>query len=113
METNQPDWISADSTEAEGPSLDFISAVAELLETDPRDILAELGYAHKEEPLTAVSKCVTRCVRNTKQSFSKAAEAYDASAALLCLVVRWMIPRPGDIRAASAGNPNALFRPRT
>lgn len=48
MEMNQAEWRSAENT-TEGPSLDFIRAVAELLETDPDDILAELGYAHNEE----------------------------------------------------------------
>ena len=43
METNTMEWQSAEVATA-GPSLDFICAVAELLETDPNDILAELGY---------------------------------------------------------------------
>lgn len=49
METNQAEWRSAEITTTEGPSLDFIRAVAELLETNPDDILAELGYAHNDE----------------------------------------------------------------
>ena len=48
METNQLEWRSAETAASEGPSLDFIRAVAELLETDPDDILAEMGYAHTE-----------------------------------------------------------------
>ena len=48
METNQMEWRSAETT-TEGPSLDFIRAVAELLETDPEDILAELGYVSSVE----------------------------------------------------------------
>ena len=48
METNQVEWRSAENPASEGPSLDFIRAVAELLETDPDDILAEMGYAHTE-----------------------------------------------------------------
>ena len=48
METNQAEWMRAEDT-TEGPSLDFIRAVAELLETNPDDILAELGYSHSEE----------------------------------------------------------------
>ena len=55
METNQVEWRSADSPTSEGPSLDFIRAVAELLETDPDDILAEMGYAHSEAVEAAVS----------------------------------------------------------
>ena len=55
MEMNQAEWRSAENTAAEGPSLDFICAVAELLETDPDDILTELGYAHAEEVAVAAS----------------------------------------------------------
>lgn len=49
METNQAEWKSAESAAVEGPSVDFIRAVAELLETNPDDILTELGYSHPEE----------------------------------------------------------------
>lgn len=49
MEMNQTEWRSAEYMTPEGPSLDFIRAVAELLETDPDDILAELGYSHAED----------------------------------------------------------------
>ena len=54
METNQMEWRSAEPM-AQGPSLDFIRAVAELLETDPEDILAELGYVSAEEMPLAVT----------------------------------------------------------
>lgn len=56
METNQVEWRSADSSTMEGPSLDFIRAVAELLETDADDILAELGYAHPEDVIVAIGE---------------------------------------------------------
>jgi len=46
MDTNQIEWRSAEGAAVEGPSVDFIRAVAELLETNPDDILTELGYAH-------------------------------------------------------------------
>ena len=49
METMQAEWRSAENTTTTAPSLDFIRAVAELLETNPDDILTELGYAHSEE----------------------------------------------------------------
>ena len=49
METNQVEWRSAEAPANDGPSLDFIRAVAELLETNPDDILTELGYVHTEE----------------------------------------------------------------
>ena len=55
METNQVEWMSAEIASSEGPSLDFIRAVAELLETDPDDILAEMGYAHTEAIEAAVA----------------------------------------------------------
>lgn len=51
METNQNEWKSAESAPPEGPSLDFIRAIAELLETDPDDILAELGYSRESAEL--------------------------------------------------------------
>ncbi len=54
MDTNQAGWRSLNDTSAEGPSLDFIRAIAELLETDAEDILSELGYAPSEEPQIAV-----------------------------------------------------------
>ena len=34
---------------AEAPSREFVRAVAQLLETDPEDILSELGYTYPEE----------------------------------------------------------------
>jgi hypothetical protein len=48
METNQAEWMHAENT-TDAPSLDFIRAVAELLETNPDDILTELGYTHSDE----------------------------------------------------------------
>jgi len=56
METKQIEWRTAENTASDGPSVDFIRAVAELLETNPNDILTELGYAHNEESITAVSE---------------------------------------------------------
>jgi hypothetical protein len=49
MDTNQIEWRSAEGAMADGPSVDFIRAVAELLETNPDDILAELGYTHADD----------------------------------------------------------------
>ncbi|HEV2471627.1 MAG TPA: hypothetical protein VGS41_03115 [Chthonomonadales bacterium] len=56
MDTNQTEQISAEIGATEGPSLGFIRAVAELLETNPDDILVELGYVHAEEGAFAVSE---------------------------------------------------------
>ena len=51
METNQMEWRSVETAAIEGPSPDFVRAVAELLETNADDILAELGYTHIEVEL--------------------------------------------------------------
>ncbi len=48
METNINEWKSVDNAAAHTPSPDFVLAVAELLETDADDILAELGYTRQE-----------------------------------------------------------------
>ncbi len=48
MNTEQMEWKTVEAVTTEGPSLDFIRAVAELLETNPDDILAELGYTHPD-----------------------------------------------------------------
>lgn len=56
METNQTEWRSAETLTTEGPSLDFIRAVAELLETDAEDILAEMGYTPSESEALATSE---------------------------------------------------------
>ncbi len=48
MNTDQMEWKTVEAVTTEGPSLDFIRAVAELLETNLDDILAELGYTHPE-----------------------------------------------------------------
>ena len=56
METNQVEWISATGAVAEGPSVDFIRAVAELLETDPKDMLAELGYTHSPDAVLVAAE---------------------------------------------------------
>ena len=54
METNQLELKCAEIPTPEGPSLDFIRAVAEFLETDPDDILAEIGYVHPDDVEAAV-----------------------------------------------------------
>ena len=54
MEMNEMEWQSAEST-TQGPSVDFIRAVAELLETDPDDILSEMGYRAEQAEVAASS----------------------------------------------------------
>ena len=52
-------WRRTEPAVAEAPSPDFIRAVADLLETNPEDILTEMGYREPEiaepiqEPLLA------------------------------------------------------------
>ncbi len=53
MESNQGDWKSAEIELSSGPSAEFIIAVAEFLETDAEDMLAELGYVLPDERLVA------------------------------------------------------------
>lgn len=48
METNYAEWQDAGCLASERPSEDFIRAVADLLETDAEDILAEMGYVEPE-----------------------------------------------------------------
>jgi hypothetical protein len=44
METKQTEWHSVEEAATVRPSVDFIRAVADLLETDAKDILSEMGY---------------------------------------------------------------------
>lgn len=55
MEPKETEWRSAETATTEGPSLDFIRAVAELLETDAEDILTELGYTPGEVEETSIN----------------------------------------------------------
>lgn len=46
---NQPEkWRRTEPVVAEAPSPEFIRAVADLLDTNPEDILTEMGYAEPE-----------------------------------------------------------------
>ena len=54
METLEREWQSAEVA-TEGPSADFIRAVAELLETDPDDILSEMGYRAEQADVASVT----------------------------------------------------------
>ncbi|MBC7525918.1 MAG: hypothetical protein H7308_00030 [Chthonomonadaceae bacterium] len=49
METSLNEWRKAEDGLAVSPSLEFIRAVADLLETSPEDILAEMGYTSPSE----------------------------------------------------------------
>ena len=49
METSLNEWRKAEDGLAVAPSLEFIRAVADLLETSPEDILAEMGYTSPSE----------------------------------------------------------------
>jgi hypothetical protein len=54
METLEKESLSAEA-ELEGPSASFVLAVSELLETDPEDILSELGYRADETGVASVT----------------------------------------------------------
>lgn len=43
-------------TENEMPSAEFVRAVSDLLDTDPTDLLAELGYYERSEDTDAASE---------------------------------------------------------
>ncbi|MDE2125089.1 MAG: hypothetical protein KGJ62_00685 [Armatimonadetes bacterium] len=49
MELKEPER-RIEEPEGPAPSRDFITAVAELLEMDPEDILTEMGYEQRHEP---------------------------------------------------------------
>ncbi len=42
------------STQTAAPSVDFINAISEFFDTDPRDLLVELGYYTRDEDVPAV-----------------------------------------------------------
>ena len=43
------------TAEAETPSAEFVRAVSDLLDTDPADLLAELGYYDRSEETAEAS----------------------------------------------------------
>lgn len=43
------------ATEMETPSADFVRAVSDFLDTDPTDLLAELGYYDRSEDTNTTS----------------------------------------------------------
>ena len=48
MNTFESEWHDSGCLTLERPSVDFIKAVAELLETDAKDLLSEMGYVPPE-----------------------------------------------------------------
>lgn len=48
MNTYDTEWHDSGCLTLERPSVDFIKAVAELLETDAKDLLSEMGYVPPE-----------------------------------------------------------------
>jgi hypothetical protein len=44
-----------ESAAAHGPSADFITAISEFLDTDPKDLLVELGYYASETETAALT----------------------------------------------------------
>jgi len=41
--------LAIEQRQDNGPSADFICAISELLDTDPKDLLVELGYYNSDE----------------------------------------------------------------
>lgn len=56
MQVPEHDWRRAERETADSPSPEFIRAVAQLLETDPDDLLDELGYRYRHESEMAAGK---------------------------------------------------------
>jgi len=48
MNMYEAEWHDSGCLPMERPSVDFIKAVAELLETDAKDLLSEMGYVPSE-----------------------------------------------------------------
>ena len=48
--------MDVESTADNAPSADFICAISEFLDTDPRDLLVELGYYNSEESVEPSSE---------------------------------------------------------
>ena len=49
MQTPAESQDTPTNCEAEMPSAEFVRAVSDLLDTDPDDLLAELGYYNRSE----------------------------------------------------------------
>lgn len=49
MQTQAESQDTPTNCEAEMPSAEFVRAVSDLLDTDPTDLLAELGYYNRSE----------------------------------------------------------------
>ncbi len=49
MQTPAETQDTPTTTETEMPSAEFVRAVSDLLDTDPDDLLAELGYYNRSE----------------------------------------------------------------
>jgi len=52
--------IDVESSSDNAPSADFICAISEFLDTDPRDLLVELGYYNSEDSAEAQSAASSR-----------------------------------------------------
>lgn len=51
----EAEMLSPGTRQADTPSVDFIHAISEFLDTDPDDLLVELGYYSREENVAAGS----------------------------------------------------------
>ncbi len=52
----EAEMLSRDTELSAAPSADFIEAISRFLDTDPDDLLVELGYYSSEEELAGSSK---------------------------------------------------------
>ncbi len=49
----EAEMLSPGTKQADTPSMDFIHAISEFLDTDPDDLLVELGYYSRAESIAA------------------------------------------------------------
>ncbi len=49
----EAEMLAPGTQQADAPSVDFIHAISEFLDTDPDDLLVELGYYSREESIAA------------------------------------------------------------
>ena len=51
----EAEMLAPGTQQADAPSVDFIHAISEFLDTDPDDLLVELGYYSREESIASDS----------------------------------------------------------
>lgn len=56
----EAEMLAPGTMQADTPSVDFIHAISEFLDTDPDDLLVELGYYSREESAASDSAAPAR-----------------------------------------------------